>query len=413
MKYTLAFVLLLVTAHTFAQQKKILWIGNSYVTVNDLPTLFSNLARSGGDTIIYDSNAPGGTTLQGHAGNATTIQKIYSQQWDYVIVQAQSQEPSFPPAQVQAQTFPYARILDSLIHDNNPCTQTVFYMTWGKKYGDQMNCANYAILCTFEGVTARLRESYLQMADDNRALVAPAGVAWQTSWHTDTTINLWNPDNSHPSIEGSYLTACTFYETIFGKSPVGLSYSPLAQQGTTTFLQTVAHQTVYDSASQWNIGEFTPNAEFDFTGNAATRIYTFNNLSQNATSYQWLFGDGTNSTATGSHTYAATGTYTVTLIAADSCGRTDTARQTFTIEPTTGINDLAPAHIAVYPNPLNGNALTIETTQPAVVVITDVLGKEVYRLKVNSGTTIADVTALETGMYLVAVNSKVIKLLKL
>lgn len=413
MKYTVVLVLLLTGVQTYAQQKKILWIGNSYVTVNDLPTLFSNLARSGGDTIIYDSNAPGGTTLQGHAGNATTIQKIYSQQWDYVIVQAQSQEPSFPPAQVQAQTFPYARVLDSLIHDNNPCTQTVFYMTWGKKYGDQMNCANYAILCTFEGVTARLRESYLQMADDNRALVAPAGVAWQTSWHTDTTINLWNADNSHPTIEGSYLTACTFYETIFGKSPVGLSYSPLAQQATTTFLQTVAHQTVYDSASQWNIGEFTPQANFSFTGNASTRTYTFNNLSQNATNYQWLYGDGTNSTTTGSHTYAATGTYTVTLIAADSCGRSDTARQSLTIEQTTGINDVTSSAIAVYPNPLNSNNLTIETAYPATVTITDVQGKIVYSILVNSGITNADVAALSTGMYFVKVSSKVIKLLKL
>lgn len=413
MKYTLSFLLLLGTTLVFAQQKKVLWLGNSYIYVNDLPTMFSNLARSGGDTITFDSNTPGGTTLQGHTANATTIQKIYAQQWDYVIVQAQSQEPSFPPAQVEAQTYPYARILDSLIHDNNPCTQTVFYMTWGKKYGDQSNCGNYAILCTFEGVTARLRESYLQMADDNHALVAPAGVAWQTSWHTDTTINLWNADNSHPTVEGSYLTACTFYETIFGKSPVGLSYSPLAQQATTTFLQTVAHQTVYDSASQWNIGEFTPKADFDFTGNAATRTYTFNNFSQNATSYQWLFGDGTNSTTTGSHTYTNNGTYTVTLIVADNCGRTDTARQTFTIEPTTGINEVTTAPVSVYPNPLNNNTVTIETANTATVVITDVQGKEVYSIKVNSGKTNADVAMLSTGLYFVKVNSKVIKLLKL
>ncbi|OJV27779.1 MAG: hypothetical protein BGO32_11025 [Bacteroidetes bacterium 37-13] len=224
-----------------------LWIGNSYTSVNNLPQVFYNLSLSGGDSVMFDSNALGGYTFQNHSANATTIQKIQSQKWNYVVLQAQSQEPSFPPMQVQSQTMPYAHLLDSLVVDNDSCTETVFYMTWGRKYGDQSNCAGYPPLCTFTGMQARLRESYLQMANDNHAIVSAAGMAWKKSWQTDSLINLWSSDNSHPSVAGTYLTACVFYATIFRKPPIGLSYSPIGDSATTAFLQTIAHHTVFDS----------------------------------------------------------------------------------------------------------------------------------------------------------------------
>ncbi|MCX6197843.1 MAG: hypothetical protein NTY88_01300 [Bacteroidetes bacterium] len=144
-----------------AQQTKILWLGNSYTSVNNLPKMFHDLALSGGDSIIYDSNTPGGYTFNQHSVNTTTIQKIYSQPWDYVVLQAQSQEPSFPPSQVQTETFPYARTLDSLIHDNDSCTKTVFYLTWGKKYGDLANCASSNCLKTHRLLLIILLRYYL------------------------------------------------------------------------------------------------------------------------------------------------------------------------------------------------------------------------------------------------------------
>ncbi|MCX6197588.1 MAG: PKD domain-containing protein [Bacteroidetes bacterium] len=196
------------------------------------------------------------------------------------------------------------------------------------------------------------------MANENSALVAPAGMAWFASWHTDTLINLWQADNSHPTIAGSYLTACVFYETIFRKSPLGLSYSPIALQATTDFLQNIAHTTVFDSLANWNIGSFDVKANFSFAGNETTKIYSFNNLSQNFTSYQWGFGDGNFSSSNGTHTYTDTGTYTATLIAFDNCGNSDTSSQIFTIHAiTTGINSQEEEAITVYPNPVKDELL--------------------------------------------------------
>ena len=52
---------------SFAQTKNVLFLGNSYTGVNNLPLLTYNLALSLGDTINYDSNTPGGYTYQGHS----------------------------------------------------------------------------------------------------------------------------------------------------------------------------------------------------------------------------------------------------------------------------------------------------------------------------------------------------------
>src|SRR5262245_3027863 len=79
-------------------KKKVLFLGNSYTTVNNLPQLIAGIATSTGDTLVFDSNAPGGYTLQGHFSNNLSIGKISAGNWDNVVLQEQSQRPSFPIA---------------------------------------------------------------------------------------------------------------------------------------------------------------------------------------------------------------------------------------------------------------------------------------------------------------------------
>ena len=106
--------------------RRVLFLGNSYTYVNNLPQLIKDIALANGDTLVFDSNCPGGHTFNNHFNNATSLSKINAQAWDCVILQAQSQEPSFSPGQVAAQTLPYAIKLDSLIKNNNNCSETVF-----------------------------------------------------------------------------------------------------------------------------------------------------------------------------------------------------------------------------------------------------------------------------------------------
>ncbi len=310
-------------------RKSMLFLGNSYTAVNNLPQLLHDLAIGTSDTIDFDSNIPGGYTFNLHTTNATSLAKIQQKPWDYVILQEQSQLPSFSPAQVATDVFPYAKLLDSLIHQNNTCTQTVFYMTWGRKYGDAQNCGVYPPVCTYAGMTGRLRDSYLQMGDMNEALVAPAGMAWKASRSADSTINLWSGDNSHPSVAGSYLTACVFYATIYEKTPIGLAFTAGLPQNTATFLQNIAHQTVFDSISVWNINEFNPEAGFSASLNGYG--LSLLNSAQGSSNFVWNFGNG--DTASGlqpEYIYSQPGNYLVTQIVTDGCAY-DTLTQPITI----------------------------------------------------------------------------------
>lgn len=329
----LAFLLNLTAS---AQPVKVLFIGNSYTAVNNLPQLFFDLSLSLGDTVSFDSYTPGGYTFQGHSTDANTIAKINSQQWDFVVLQEQSQRPSFSPSQVASQVLPYATALDSIIHANNPCTETVFYMTWGRKNGDASNCAVYPPVCTYEGMQARLRESYILMAQQNGSTVSPVGTAWKLTRDQNPTFDLYNPDESHPSLHGSYLAACTFYASIFHKSPVGSTYLASLPQAEAAMLQDMAHQTVIDSLDLWYQYGNIPAARFDWNVNGNN--VQFQDQSLNATSWSWDFGDATGSVQQSPlHSYSAAGTYQVELTASTGC-KSDAETKTVTVG-VSSIND--------------------------------------------------------------------------
>jgi hypothetical protein len=348
-KHVLIFTGLLLTISSFAQHTKILFIGNSYTYANDLPATLTQLSLSLGDSIIYDSNCPGGYTFNLHSTNVTTLQKIGTPGWDYVVLQAQSQEPSFSPAQVAAETYPYATKLDSLIHVTNPCARTLFYMTWGRKYGDASNCPFYPPVCTFAGMNNRLRTSYLEMGADNFSRVSPVGVAWRNAWMADSSINLWSGDNSHPSVAGTYLTACVFYAAIFHQSPVGSAYTAGLTAPQAGFLQNIAAQTVLDSLDTWLLNQDPIHAFF--TPTVAGNTVQFASDCYNATSFQWNFGDGTGTSnlENPGYTYTTNGNFPVQLIASNPCFA-DTFTTVVTIG-SAGIPNESTLDYVVFPNP--------------------------------------------------------------
>jgi hypothetical protein len=92
-----------ISFNLYSQSKKVLFIGNSYTGVNNLPQLVYDVAISVGDTLIFDKHTPGGNRLMNHATNPTALAKINSNDWDHVVLQGQSQEPSFPDAQVETE----------------------------------------------------------------------------------------------------------------------------------------------------------------------------------------------------------------------------------------------------------------------------------------------------------------------
>ncbi|MBL7902412.1 MAG: T9SS type A sorting domain-containing protein [Bacteroidia bacterium] len=338
------------TTHAQFKKRSALFIGNSYTYFNNLPQLVQQLALANGDSLDVDSYAPGGYTFNNHYNDANCLAKIYSKDWDFVILQAQSQEPSFSPAQVNAQTLPYALKLDSVIKDNHACSKTVFFETWGRKFGDASNCAAYPPVCTYTGMQNRLKQSYTLFANLTSGLVAPAGEAFRESILQQPGLELYQPDQSHPSVEGSYLSAAVFYETLFQKTVISNTFISSIPSATANLLQNIAHQVVRDSLQVWNLGVHLPWADYTYTV-TGTSAFQFQSYSPSLNSL-WYFGDGSfGSGASPTHTYAASGQYTVSHVVHDNCVKDSVAKVVVVTLPL-GIKDMnAKTLWTVFPNP--------------------------------------------------------------
>ena len=64
---------------------------------------------------------------------------------------------------------------------------------------------------------------------------------------------LHDTDQSHPNMRGSYLSAATFYATLFQESAEGISFYSTLDEGEARSLQELASRTVLDSLTLWNI----------------------------------------------------------------------------------------------------------------------------------------------------------------
>jgi hypothetical protein len=100
---------------------------------------------------------------------------------------------------------------------------------------------------TFEDMQEALKLGYMAIEQELSLPVAPIGLAFLKAKQKDENINLWDDDNFHPNIKGSYLAACVFYAGIFQKNPVGLKYTSGLSNEEAKFLQQIAEETVLNS----------------------------------------------------------------------------------------------------------------------------------------------------------------------
>ena len=393
--------LFLLSGSIYAQDSaSVLFIGNSYTYVNNLPLLLNDLTTSLGDEVTYSSQTGGGMNLEGHAGNAATYTAINSNPWDYVVLQAQSQEPSFPEGQVNTETLPYAIQIADSVYANKFCSEMLMFMTWGRENGDPQ----WGPISTFEGMNGRLRSAYMRIADSVQGSVSPVGSAWAYVRETWPSISLYAADGSHPSYEGSYLAACTFYASIFRKSPVGASFIGSLNATTATNLQTAAALTVLDSLDQWNLRPISEHTQADFSFVNGDPTVDFTNLSTKAVSYIWDFGDsGTSMNEHPSYTYGANGTYTVTLIAESPCD-TDTIEYQVTINNAAGSLDELYSKFEVK---YTGNGVYVLSGDQMIeeLEVYNMEGRKVSFVRSGVNAVSVDLSANEFGIYMIQLKS--------
>ena len=395
----------------------VLFIGNSYTSVNNLPQLVQNLSTSAGKTLNIDSNMPGGFPLSSHLNDATTFSKISQGNWDYVILQEQSQIPTIDYYRYN-DMYPAMTDLKSVIEQYNPCAKIITYMTWGRRFGGQQ-CDPSGTYCSpvfanFNHMQDSLTSAYLEISEQLNIQCAPVGVTWQNILN-DTTLVLHSGDNSHPNIDGSYVAALTIFSSIWKQGTSGLTYTAGLSNQLAQYYQSKSDNTIFNSTNDWNLLINNPSANFSESISGNTATFTNSSSSVNSTlNYSWDFGDGnTSSIQNPSHTYTTSGTYTITLIASN-CIFSDTITKTIQIG-VTSIEESQISAFEFYPNPTT-NQIHLKVANKllgSIYTIYDFTGKTVLNGQILSEQCVVELSNLSSGIYLLSIGGDLKQTFKL
>lgn len=203
------------------QKLRVLFVGNSYTFVNDLPGTVVGLAASVSQPpdLQVSSHAEAGAMFMDHYTNAATLADVGSGAWTHVVLQGQSLEAVASPALFAT----YGLLLAQKASSAN--SLPVLYETWARKAGDAIYSQPYSGGSP-KAMQALLRSGYEDLATKSAGLLARVGDAWEEALASDPTLELYADDGSHPTVLGTYLAACVFYGVLTGRSPLEISTRP-------------------------------------------------------------------------------------------------------------------------------------------------------------------------------------------
>ncbi len=212
----LASLLLLLPASGKSAETRgsVLFIGNSYTFVNDLPAVFEAMAKAGKTPMRVESYTKGGGTLTeflDSPAHARCRDLLAQGNFSAVVLQDQSQSPLFTPER----TIDAAQRWCALAKQAE--AKPVLFLTWAHaQTGEKGRAALQA------DMQERATTVYCKLSQETGAKLSPVGEAWRLWLKEHPDIPLHGEDGRHPNALGTYLSACALYGTLCRKSPVGL-----------------------------------------------------------------------------------------------------------------------------------------------------------------------------------------------
>jgi hypothetical protein len=394
MKKYFILLTLIVNLHCEAQDTtKVLFIGNSFMSVNDLPGIFSQLAQGSGRQVVVASRIPGGCsvgdTIQGtfaHMYSPEVYALIKSNSWDYLFLQDRQSRFAMSRG-----IFPgdskviegHIKIQDSLLFFH-PCAHMLWFAGFGLKNG----MPPYST--TGVGMIDSIYQNYKYLEDSAGQVIAPVGPAFLRIIADYPSIDLWGPDEEHPSLKGSLMIASVLYATVFKSSPILSSFNPGIPEEEDSILKTTAYQTAIDS--------------IDFTGLSGITPPVFQ-----AGDSLWLIGfQGCNWFLNGlpypsDHCVAhitQTGNYYAVATSENGCSFR-TLEQEY--QTSTGTNDQEPWNnpCIVFPNPASDRISVSFTSAMEKMSILNVAGAIMRKIIYPNNPTEIDISSWPEGLYLV------------
>jgi hypothetical protein len=179
-----------------------LFIGNSFTQRHNLPGVLAGMAAARDLCVKHELISRGGASLRSHWNSGVAAKAIETGCYDYVVLQEQSTLP-LKNAKRMAENV---RRFDESI--KRAGSKTVLYMTWARKHTPEAQQA--------------ITDAYNTIGDELGAIVVPVGLAWQSFLARHDKPVLYDRDQSHPTLAGSYLAACVFLAVLLKQKPVGV-----------------------------------------------------------------------------------------------------------------------------------------------------------------------------------------------
>ena len=200
---------------------KVLFVGNSYVYVSNIPQLVSLISDSTHTKLLTAKSVVAGAKLSQHwrsERGLRTKELIKIGNFDYVVLQEQSMGTIEQPDSFLI----YSKKFSDYIRQNG--AQPYFYLTWAREKVPQYQ----------ETIT----NVYNKAAKDNNAGIVPVGESWVLAQKLRPGIELYLDDGSHQSEFGAFLSACVFVKVLTNELPEKLPnvYEILDSKGESVWL---------------------------------------------------------------------------------------------------------------------------------------------------------------------------------
>lgn len=300
---------LFATSSFFAQSNElsVLFIGNSYTHMNDMPKLFDKLCKAEGLKVHVEKSAQSGASFQIHSERKDMYEAIASRKWDYVILQGYSRELTWNSNHIDTATIPYLNKILASIDESSPNASKLFYMTWGYENGFQER----EEVNTFLKMADTIEKGYRYLGQKYNFPVVPVGMVWK-SVKQDSVIDLYASDRAHPSQNGSYLIANTFFQSIFGipaRPDLGI-----IDENDATLIREKVNEVLLEKRAEYGLDKETffidGKIEKDSSGVEQYRLDYAANF-PDASRILWDFGNKKSRKWKGNHYYDSLGIHTV------------------------------------------------------------------------------------------------------
>ncbi|MEV6269286.1 hypothetical protein AB0L64_19090 [Kribbella sp. NPDC051936] len=181
---------------------RILFVGNSFTSRNNLPGLIKGLAAARGIEVGHKLISAGGASLRQHLNAGKALDEIANGGYGTVVLQEQSTLPIKSPDRFRESARDFGAAITAA------GARTALYLTWARRNAPETQRA--------------LTDAYGAAAVELGATLVPVGMIWERFLAEHDEPALHDADNSHPALAGSYLAACVFLIALLDEDPVGI-----------------------------------------------------------------------------------------------------------------------------------------------------------------------------------------------